>query len=190
MELRERLEAALDEPAVVRIRRAPFGEYSELGYVVAMDSELVLLLCISNQIRFDGFAVLRIRDISDLEVPHAHAEFVEGALHLRGESVAEAPAVELGDLGSAIRTAGKLYPLLTLHREEVDPEVCHVGAVVGVAADSVSLIEIDPGAEWLEEPTSYFLSEITRIDFGGGYEEALALVGGQPPSVRHLKLVP
>jgi hypothetical protein len=27
-------------------------------------------------------------------------------------------------------------------------------------------------------PTVYKLAEITRVDFGGGYEEALALVGG------------
>jgi hypothetical protein len=47
----------------------------------------------------------------------------------------------------------------------------------------------DERAEWEGEPTTYALSEITRIEFGGGYEEAIALVGGQAPSVRHLKPV-
>ena len=61
MELRERLEAARDEPTVVRVTRAPFDDDGELGYVIVIDSELILLLCISNQIRFDGFAVLRGR---------------------------------------------------------------------------------------------------------------------------------
>ena len=33
------------------------------------------------------------------------------------------------------------------------------------------------------------LRRITRVDFGGAYEEALLLVGGSPPLVRHLRPV-
>jgi len=35
-----------------------------------------------------------------------------------------------------------------------------------------------PGAEWDVELETYRLSEITRIDFGGDYEDALNLYGG------------
>jgi hypothetical protein len=189
MRFRDRLEHAQAAPSVVRITRGSFEAEGELGYVLALADELLLLLRISNQIRFDGFAVLRIRDITELEAPHSHSHFVEEVLRLRDESVAQAPGVELADIESAIRSAGKLYPILAIHREEADPEVCHVGAVASVRPESVSLFEIDPDAEWDEEPTEYSLSEITRIEFGGGYEEALALVGGKPPSVPHLKPV-
>jgi len=37
---------------------------------------------------------------------------------------------------------------------------------------------------WDKEPTKHLLSEITRVDFGGGYEEALHLVGGPAPSLQ------
>jgi hypothetical protein len=185
----EELQAAQDEPMVVRIWRASYESESEMGYVTSIGSDLILLLCISTEIRFNGFAVIRIQDISELEAPHAHAEFVEEALRMRGESVEHAPAVDLSDVGAAIRTAGQLFPLVALHRELVDPRVCHIGQVVSVTRDFVSIIEIDPNAEWEKEPSTYSLSDVTRIDFGGGYEDALALVGGTAPSSRHLRPV-
>jgi hypothetical protein len=44
----------------------------------------------------------------------------------------------------------------------------------------VSLLEITPSAEWEPRPTQYRLSEITRVNFGGDYEGALYMVGGEP----------
>ncbi len=61
-----------------------------------------------------------------------------------------------------------------------DPDVCQIGRVMSVAATTLSLLEIDPGAVWDEAPTRYALKQITRVDFGGDYEEALHLVGGDP----------
>ena len=44
-----------------------------------------------------------------------------------------------------------------------------------VQAGSVSLMEIDANAVWYDDVEFYRLDEITRVDFGGGYEEALVL---------------
>lgn len=49
----------------------------------------------------------------------------------------------------------------------------------------MSLLEIGPDALWDDEPETYRLSEITRVDFGGAYEEALHLVGGFPLTGEH-----
>ena len=45
-------------------------------------------------------------------------------------------------------------------------------------------LEIDPDAVWEQKPTKINLSDITRVDFGGQYEEALHLVGGDPAPER------
>jgi len=68
--------------------------------------------------------------------------------------------------------------LVTIHREQVDPAVCYVGRVVRVVGGRVCLLEIRPDASW-EEPTPYRMSEITHVDFGGDYENALLLMGGK-----------
>jgi hypothetical protein len=51
--------------------------------------------------------------------------------------------------------------------------------VVEVHRGHVSLLEIDSDATWDSSPTEHRLSEITRVNFGGDYESALYLIGGE-----------
>ncbi len=187
--MRRDLESAQADQSVVRITRGVFEEQGELGYIEALGEELLLLAVISDDIWFNGFAIVRIGDINELEAPHECADFVEEALRMRDESVSSAPAVSLEDIGSAVRTAGRLFPIVVIHREEVEPDTCSIGKVLKVTKDTLTLLEIGPDAEWEAEPSSFSLEEITRVDFGGGYEDALALVGGKGPDVPHLKSV-
>ena len=57
-------------------------------------------------------------------------------------------------------------------RGRLQPQLNHI--------ERVRFLEIDPDAMWAQKPTTIRLSDITRVDFGGGYEEALRLVGGEP----------
>ena len=42
-----------------------------------------------------------------------------------------------------------------------------------VSKGHVSLLEIGPDADWDDRLETYNLREVTRIDFGGDYEQAL-----------------
>ena len=179
--MRELLEEALEEARVVAIDREGFEEVGELGYVVAVERKLFVLLQISDAMRFNGFSVLRIEDVSDVELPHAHVDFVESALRLRDESVDDAPAIDLSSMSTAIRSAGRLAELVTLHTEHAEPGVCKIGRIRAVDDTTVSLIALDPDADWDEEVTTVPVADVTRIDIGGAYEEALLLVGGPCP---------
>ncbi len=187
--MKAELETAAAESWVVKIERGGFESEGEIGYVVTVGPELLLLLIISTEIRFNGFALLRIDDITKLDAPHEHCEFVEAALRLRQETVEEAPVVSVEDMGTALRAISTLSPTVAIHREAIDSSVCHIGKIVRADQEQVHLLEIDPDAEWEEEPTLYAIGEITRVDFGGGYEEALALVGGPGPEISHLRPV-
>jgi hypothetical protein len=77
-------------------------------------------------------------------------------------------------------SAGRAFPLVTIHREQVDPDVCWIGRVQGLDRGRVSLLEIGPDAQWDDFPEEYRVKEITRVNFGGEYEGALHLVGGDP----------
>jgi hypothetical protein len=44
----------------------------------------------------------------------------------------------------------------------------------------LSLLEIGPDAKWEDSPEEYRVGEITRVNFGGDYENALHLAGGDP----------
>jgi hypothetical protein len=79
-----------------------------------------------------------------------------------------------------IADAAELAPLVTLHIEKEDPNVCFIGRPVRFGRRSVRLLEISPEADWADRPTKWRFDDLTRIEFGGRYEEALMLIGGLP----------
>jgi len=161
---------------LVRFSRR-FESASIHGYVLDIGPEFFLLALVSDRIWFDGFECFRVKDVRDVR-RDPHAAFAETALKLRHEQIPEISPIELDSVKQLLLTANRLFPLLAIHREEADPHVCHIGHVVAVNRGSVTLQEISTDATWDETPASYSLNEITRISFGGDYENALHLVGG------------
>jgi hypothetical protein len=172
----QQLENMISGRRLVQFRRR-FEESLIHGYVLDVGPEFFLLALVSDRIWFDGFECFRIGDIYDL-APDRRVAFVEAALEKRGERLQDELPISLASVESLLATASQAFPLVAIHREEVDPDVCHIGRVVGIARGQVSLLEINPDATWDEQPISYRLREITRVNFGGDYENALHLVGG------------
>lgn len=158
----------------------PYDSGSTQGYVLDVGPHFFLLGLIGEDVRFNGFQCLRLSDVRRLLVPDPYAEFIVTALHKRGESIRKKPNIKLNSLPDLLQSASRLFPLVTIHREKVKPETCKIGRVIGVNERKLSLLEIGPDAVWDEKPTDVKLKEITRVEFGGGYEEALHLVGGKP----------
>ena len=113
--------------------------------------------------------------------PAPYAAFAEAALEKRGERVPRKPRVNMAGIGELLTSAGRAFPLVTIHREEIDPDACWIGRVLAANRSIVSIREITPAARWESTPEEYALSEITRVGFGADYEGALYLVGGEPP---------
>ena len=110
--------------------------------------------------------------------------FAGRAPKARGEWPPVGAAVGLDTLPELVMTAAEVAPLVSLFIEEDDPEVCLIGRPVGVSRRSIHLQEIDPEARWDQRPTTWTLTSVTRVDFGGRYEEGLTLVGVPPPALR------
>jgi hypothetical protein len=150
------------------------------GYVFDVGPKLFLVAVVSDRIWFDGFECFRVVDVRDLR-PDPYRAFAESALRKRGERVPKKPRVSVASIEELLLSASREFPLVTIERERVDPDVCWIGRVLSVERGRVSLLEITPDATWEEKPESYRLSEITRVSFGADYETALHLVGGEPP---------
>jgi len=172
------LQRALRTKQLVKFTR-PFEPGSVDGYVLAIGPQFFLLALVDD-VRFNGFQCLRISDVRGLQVPAKYAAFVESALKVRGERMLRKPRLQLASLEELLWSANRAFPLVTIHREKVDPDVCHIGRITALQNNHVSLLEIGPDALWDKEISEYSLKEITRVDFGGDYEEALHLVGGAP----------
>jgi hypothetical protein len=164
----------------IRLSRR-FEDWAVRGYVLDVGPRFFLLALVSDRIWFDGFECFRISDIKGVR-PDPYTAFEEKALKMRGERRPKRPHVSVANLEELLLTAGRVFPLVTIHREKIDPSACWIGRVLGVDRGCVSLLEINPDARWEGRPTEYRLGEITRVNFGGDYENALHLVGGEPPA--------
>ena len=175
----ERINEAIAQREFVRIRRR-FEDTSVHGYVLAAGSRHFLVALVNDRLWYDGFECFRLKDVRSIE-PDPYASFAESALRLRGQRKPRTPRLNLESMQTLLASAALLYPLVTIHREKVEPDICRIGRIVATNAKEVTLLEIGPGAEWDEATETYPIKEITRVNFGGGYEDALALVGGSGP---------
>lgn len=170
------LEKARSRNNVVRIFReeldGPDGWTD--GFVVDANEEMILLQLVDDGVHLNGYQILFLEDISDFVHPAPFNDFQKRVLALRGEEV-EDPEVDLEDLAVLLIDISEEYGLVTLHREEVEPDSCEIGRVVKADAVTYELEEIGSDARWFDDTFEYDLYDITRIEFGGSYEDALML---------------
>ncbi len=178
---RSRLSAAMHDHRLIRFSR-PLEKSKTHGYVVALGPQFFLLALLSDLIWFDGFECFRIRDVRNVR-PDPYEKFVASALKKRGERLPKKQRLMVDSIKVILASATRDFLLITIHREGVAPGVCRIGRVVGINGGRVWLQEINPDATWDTTPLPYPLAEITRIAFGGDYENALHLVGGDPPMI-------
>ena len=183
--VRAKLTLSLRENVLIKFSR-PFEPGSFTGYVIDIGPRFLLAAVVSDEIRFNGFSCIRLSDVHKLQAPAKYASFIERALQKRRERRPKKPSVSIGSLHDLLLTASRAFPLITIHREKIDAGACHIGRVVDLKNGMVYLHEIAPDAVWEDNPDTYRLSEITRVDFGGDYEDALHLVGGSPKIEPHL----
>lgn len=174
------LAAAMHDHRLVRVSQK-FDDFPACGYILDVGPRFFILAVVSDRIWFDGFECFRIGDVRDVR-PDPNATFVQAALKKRAERRPRKPRVSLTSIEALLLSAGRAFPLVTIHRDQADPDACWIGRVLDVNRGRLSLLEINPDATWDDTPTEYRLSEITRVSFGADYENALSLVGGEPAS--------
>jgi len=180
--MRRRLQLAQQRRLLAQFN-TPYEKSSWNGPIVGVGAAFVALLQIRDDMRYDGVSCFRLQDVQRLR-PCPHRRFVTAALKRRRQRRPRLPRLRLDDAGSALQSMARAFPLVTIHRERLHRDECNIGRLAGVCATTFGLQEINPGARWERRITTYRLRDVTRIDGGGGYEEALFMVGGEPPELR------
>lgn len=176
---RMELEAARQSGVIVEFERK-FEGGKFRGLVLDVTDRWFLLANLNDAIRPERLSCLRLADVRKLTIPAQNADFYLAAMSKRGDRWPSNPGIDLRDVAHMLASAQKHSPLVTVHIEREVREACYIGRVIETTAETLSLLEITPQAKWEREPTAYRLRDVTRIDVGGAYEEALYLVGGNP----------
>lgn len=173
----ERLAAAHDEQDLVRLERR--DDFDDLeGYVVDLGERWFTFAVLDPAIVLDGHAFLRIQDLDRVRGRH-NADMVRQALTHREQWPPAPPPVQV-DLTDSRRLLESLstQPVVTIHPEDDNPDVCFIGAPSGLGDRSLRLLEVTPRGVWNARPTKHRIDAITRVEIGGQYEQALSVVAG------------
>lgn len=176
MEISTDLCRAKQEGLVISVWRHSIEPDSSIGFVAGIGAEYFALQVIDDRIQPNGVSILRIADVTACDVPHRHNDFVQTALKLKGFERQPPPDVDLSSTRAVLQTAGPISPILSIHSELVEPDLFVIGHVISVSEAEFSIRQITPDAKWEKELENYPLKDVTRIDFQGGYEEALRIV--------------
>jgi hypothetical protein len=147
------------------------------GYVVDATDRHVLLHLVGDDIRLAGYAILRVDDITEVKCDFDNCQFIQKALHLRRMTPERPVLIDLKSIETILASVSEHYSLMIVHREAVDQQEFSIGELESIGDKTFALREIDRDAKWVGSKRIRF-DEVTRIEFDGGYETALAQVAG------------
>ena len=178
--VRAQLREALDGRVPLRLLRERIQGGWVHGYVIGLSAEFCLIAEVSDAMRFDGFLVVGVGDVSEVEEDPGR-EFVERALALNGEEPPQLANFKLDDWHSIAESAAAATPLISLNMlDEENGEVSYIGRLTGAESDALVLQEIDPNAKWYSDTGAYEFQGIGSISFGTAYMLMLARIAGVP----------
>jgi hypothetical protein len=177
-EPRATMTAALEKRTLVRVR-SRYESEGATGFVVAMGTRWVLLHVVSDDVQEDGFLATSLEMVAEIQTVDPERSFFPRVMAMRPPTT-RPPRVDLDDTRALLQSAQRYFPLLTIQTEEQHPGACYIGRIAELDDDRALLHLVSPAGEWDDED-EYPYETITRIGFGGRYEEALALAAGPDP---------
>ncbi len=180
-EILEKLKLAAAHQLIVRVEREEIEDGWFDGYVARMGDQFFALAVIDEYVHVNGFACLRYEDVTNLTLPTPNEHFLVKALSMRGEYPPVCPSIDLTSALPLVQTANDKTQLITVHAEIAEPETCWVGRLRSYSEERIVLDLVTPAAEWDVDPYTIETDHVTRVDFGGEYENALMLVAGERP---------
>jgi hypothetical protein len=157
---------------LVHFRLAYEPEFTQHGYVVGVGATLVLFHIVeANTVRLNGYMAVLFTELRKVALADDD-DVLHRALRLKQMTPRPQPDILLLDLPGLVSSANTVFPLVNIHPTKDDTDVCFIGRVERVTDKAVTLYCIDKKARWCGSGT-YKFKDITRVEFGGGYEEAL-----------------
>ena len=187
-ELRARAIAAVTINELIEVNRGRHQgkEPPAWGFATSVGEDWLLLHLVDPDLwMLDGHIAVRVEDIKSID-PYLYAgnEYPRLALRHFGEDQPQPiPWIDLTSTKALIKTIADNAPLIGIACEKTDPDCYWFGTPLEVKGGVLTLLDINTDGSWDEEPSKHRLSDITRIQFGSRYEEALAVIGGPPPAI-------
>ncbi len=159
---------------VVYLNRKPIDEFSLDGFVVGVSEKLLCLHIVDGKtLMLNGYAIVRLSDIRSYRTDEA--SFISRALRLLGRKPVIPNAFDLSGWGTLLSSVQPHYPLVMISTEKDVPRCVFIGKLREHSARSVVIEAVGVDGHW-DGRQEFAYKDITMIDLGDGYVNALAAV--------------
>jgi len=163
------------------VRSSIKGVGRTIGFVVGFSDRLILFHEVNmDSFRLNGYCAIQIEDVKAYRAFDKHHYWQSRAARRFKIAPVCPPGISLVSIPELITSIAQRYPLVTCHPEKTKPDVCYIGSLISATAATFTINDLDCNAEWTG-PRRLRFRDITRVDFGGGYEEALAATAPKCP---------
>ena len=170
------IEEIIKNKWIVRFNRKPFEESTLACFILDANDDFTLTNEVDDDAGSIGFQVFRNKTIKKFRV-YDDSDWHESlVVKLKSIEPKERPNISIKSFEDLLKTVNENFPLIMIHYEKIATDECKVGRILEIKNKSFLMQEISPNAEWDEKPTKLKFKDITRISFGNGYENNLALV--------------
>ena len=144
------------------------------GFVVDFSESLVLLQRFDwDTFQLNGYSVIRLDEIASYRF-FDKKKYWQFRAARKFKLKPKAPVgISVSSLPTLLKSAAKKFPLLTIHRDKIDDKVCYIGKLTTMTDEAFVIEDLSCNAEWTGSRKIKF-KDVTLVDFGGGYENALA----------------
>jgi hypothetical protein len=163
----------------LRILRDTGGARTAFGVVVGLFEEWVVLAELREGVLRDGYVAFRTSSIKRARVFDTFVGFVQD----NNQWPPRSPflTADLSGPEQLIRAALDAADVISLYREDKYPEQLLIGIPVRWSKKHLWLFTINEHGQWEAFLDRFRLRDITRIGFGGVYEQAVSTTAGPMP---------
>lgn len=177
--VRKLLAEALSAHRVARVWRDLDDSAFTDGFVIELTSDWVVMHVLNDGVYLDSLLMMRVRDIST--VIDGHHGYIDRALRGLGQSVAEFACPEDATVRDLVVASADLHPLSAFALGDEGEEQLMVGRLVKAGKNRVWHHFLRPDGTWAADVDRWRYEQISSIQIGGRYLEALAQFGDPYP---------
>ena len=147
-------------------------DVSAYGYIVAFNTELIMIEKFDGNSRADGVLVLRRDDLSNLRWNGNDLRNRERLVQQEGR-IADLQGMDIHSVEATLRSLNARFGNITVYMDALDKNNCFIGEIHGLDGETLILNEFGTFATWDRRKLMIEIDNITRIESEGTYEKNL-----------------
>jgi hypothetical protein len=149
-----------------------YFEESIYGFIIKFNEEFLLIEKYTSLGKVDGIVIFKREDITRIKWGGNESENTY-KLTLKEERIQGIENIKIDTLEELLKDVHRKFGYVSLSIQKIDPDMCIIGEIEEMDNDTIVIHEFGTFATSDRKRMMISLTEITRIDAGGQYEDNL-----------------